>query len=343
MEKTNELLNQKQSSRLPWIDVVKGIGIWLVAMGHITVSNFLNDWIYSFHMPMFFALSGLLWSFSITKNISFKDYFIKKVKTILFPFILFRALLALYWLVVERRFRELDIGPIWFLIILFFVEVVCFLIINKRDSLPLNIGVLIGAGVGLCLLVYFEICQNRWLNWFVVFFSAMFWYQFGNVVGLITKKAKIELNNKILCAMCILVLFAVTVVVTIYNGNVSMFSSVYNNIVLYFVGSVAGYFLIILLSKYVIKKCKPLEWYGKNTIIILATHDPIKRVVLKASEVVLNKLNIAITVDVMQNTIWMSLLVLVAVMIIEIFVIYIFKFLKSKTKGNLYNWLAFIQ
>ena len=43
------------------IDVAKGIGILLVMLGHILPNNsFLRMIIYSFHMPLFFILSGLV-------------------------------------------------------------------------------------------------------------------------------------------------------------------------------------------------------------------------------------------------------------------------------------------
>lgn len=47
--------------RIEYIDIAKGIGILLVALAHADVSIFspyLHQWIYSFHMPLFFFLSG---------------------------------------------------------------------------------------------------------------------------------------------------------------------------------------------------------------------------------------------------------------------------------------------
>ena len=44
-------------------DVMKGIGILLMMLGHIPVEGMVYKWIYSFHMPMFFLISGYL-----TKN-----------------------------------------------------------------------------------------------------------------------------------------------------------------------------------------------------------------------------------------------------------------------------------
>ena len=40
-------------------DLMRGVGILLMMLGHIPVEGFAYKWIYSFHMPMFFILSGL--------------------------------------------------------------------------------------------------------------------------------------------------------------------------------------------------------------------------------------------------------------------------------------------
>lgn len=46
--------------RLEWIDVARGIGIIAVVIGHVWTRGALRDAMYSFHMPLFFLLSGLL-------------------------------------------------------------------------------------------------------------------------------------------------------------------------------------------------------------------------------------------------------------------------------------------
>ncbi len=46
-----------------WIDTVKGMGVWLVVLGHFLYEcsiPVLNTAIYAFHMPMFFIISGLV-------------------------------------------------------------------------------------------------------------------------------------------------------------------------------------------------------------------------------------------------------------------------------------------
>jgi len=46
--------------RLEWVDVARGIGICAVVVGHVWTRGDLRDAMYSFHMPLFFLLSGLL-------------------------------------------------------------------------------------------------------------------------------------------------------------------------------------------------------------------------------------------------------------------------------------------
>ena len=42
--------------------MLKGIGIILVVLGHTTHNDELSSWIYHFHMPLFFFLSGVFFS-----------------------------------------------------------------------------------------------------------------------------------------------------------------------------------------------------------------------------------------------------------------------------------------
>lgn len=47
-------------ARLDWVDVARGIGIIAVVVGHVWTRGPVRDALYSFHMPLFFLLSGLL-------------------------------------------------------------------------------------------------------------------------------------------------------------------------------------------------------------------------------------------------------------------------------------------
>lgn len=72
-------MNQK---RLLWIDTAKVIGISLMILGHRNLLDINSTKvIFSFHMPLFFIISGMFW-----KNINL-DKTIKSIsKTLLLPF-----------------------------------------------------------------------------------------------------------------------------------------------------------------------------------------------------------------------------------------------------------------
>ena len=66
------------SKRLNYLDYAKGIGILLVVLGHIYNNN-TKLWIYSFHMPLFFIISGYLLEYNKTydkKFITIKIYIV---------------------------------------------------------------------------------------------------------------------------------------------------------------------------------------------------------------------------------------------------------------------------
>ena len=73
--------------------IAKGIGIILVVIGHFTVPSApmyweeIKDFIYSFHMPLFFLLSGYLFDYEKFEFNSYISVVFKKVKRLFAPFI----------------------------------------------------------------------------------------------------------------------------------------------------------------------------------------------------------------------------------------------------------------
>jgi fucose 4-O-acetylase-like acetyltransferase len=80
------MLRGSDSRRIVFLDVAKGIGILLVVMAHndlAAVSLFLYRFIYSFHMPVFFFLSG----YFLNTGVPFLKFFWKRFNTILKPYL----------------------------------------------------------------------------------------------------------------------------------------------------------------------------------------------------------------------------------------------------------------
>lgn len=55
--------NKTESSRLSYIDGIKGFGIWLVVLGHMLLpQNLFKRYTYGFHVPAFFSVYGMTYT-----------------------------------------------------------------------------------------------------------------------------------------------------------------------------------------------------------------------------------------------------------------------------------------
>ena len=74
--KENELNLYDDRKRLVYLDIARGICILLVVFGHTLIPNirennkiiqFIYDYIYFFHMPVFFIISGIIFENNINR------------------------------------------------------------------------------------------------------------------------------------------------------------------------------------------------------------------------------------------------------------------------------------
>jgi fucose 4-O-acetylase-like acetyltransferase len=79
--------------RIKWIDIAKGIGITAVVLGH-SGNPFLSQYIYWFHMPLFFIISGYLHKQPDSPDMLAKNIG-KKSRGLLIPYVSFYFLIFL--------------------------------------------------------------------------------------------------------------------------------------------------------------------------------------------------------------------------------------------------------
>jgi fucose 4-O-acetylase-like acetyltransferase len=145
------------SKRIEYLDIARGIGILLVVLGHNdfeVISLFTRQVIYSFHIPLFFFLSG----YFINTSIPFFDFFKKRFNSLLKPYFFTIFLIYFTSISFEKMGFNTAIGRIikslygsghyidwvqlWFLPHLFVVSLYAFLFITLVSKL-----------------------RNRWLTW----------------------------------------------------------------------------------------------------------------------------------------------------------------------------------
>lgn len=268
----------EKSNRLDYLDIAKGIGIILVVLAHVYAFNpeilvsrgKLVTWIYSFHMPLFFIISGMLIRYK--NKIDLKKTIFSRVKGILVPYLFFSlvsififALLADFEKgVIKELFRVTILGigieTLWFLPALFFSDII-FTVMKKIVKNDYVIGVIIGI---LFFVSSFVTAENRMLlRFFARGLVALTFIYIGYMLFDIVQKRNID--NKFLIGILI-----VQIITSHLNGFVDLNNLVFNNKILYLFNSVLGSYVLIEVCKKI--KSKSLIYLGKNSLIIMWLH-----------------------------------------------------------------------
>lgn len=100
------------NKRIKWIDIAKGIGIYLVVLGHLNV-GYTVSFLQQFHVPLFFFLSGYVYSLNTKQGI--RKFVIKKIKQIYVPFVLFGiAFVMLHNMLISCGVYSTEAGSMYF-------------------------------------------------------------------------------------------------------------------------------------------------------------------------------------------------------------------------------------
>lgn len=181
----------RNSEHIVYIDVARGIAAFLVVVGHsIQVADATFDQniffrlIYSFHMPLFMFLSGYV---SYKSDVYEYRWIINKAKHLAIPFFIWTILPVLFSGNTREllgRLHEVLRQPdlsFWFLIILFYCDVLLF-IQNKIEQVfnvdTKELGVLLTVGIVLLVKLTTSIYAGyglALLSWHSVFFFAGYW------------------------------------------------------------------------------------------------------------------------------------------------------------------------
>lgn len=265
---------QISQNRIEFIDVAKGIGMILVVIGHcINSKTFPGTWIYSFHMPLFFILSGLC--FSEKKYPIFLPFLWKKIQTLLLPCIYFSLLITILSTLTygKSTFKSLIFegfpGALWFVFILFIAEISYYFIQNKIKRKSYLITILLGTlTIGITLnRINFNISYSMCST-----FIATFYYGLGHLsktipLPSITKANKILLSFFLICIPGIIVLITKQTL-DLKNNYIP------SPEILYLLLSIMGTSGFLILSTFKIRQyIKNIILYiGNNTLIILSLH-----------------------------------------------------------------------
>ena len=97
------------SNRIEYIDILKGIAVLLVIVGHCWTfsGKFINKIIMAFHMPLFFFASGYLFKHTEAYKRDAIDVIIKKLKHLIIPYFMFEGINLLLSLIIRPYYGNL--------------------------------------------------------------------------------------------------------------------------------------------------------------------------------------------------------------------------------------------
>ncbi|MBR1891997.1 MAG: acyltransferase family protein [Lachnospiraceae bacterium] len=290
--------------RYKYFDIAKGIGIILVILGHIEyISTDLRIFIVSFHMPLFFVISGMLMHITGETKRDYRQLFFKKLRRMMLPYLVFSILdMMIYFAYFTLTGRDggmatimsdivqtvtfYGISVLWFLPAIFGAEMLLVYIMKKA---PLAIA----SAITVAIVALSYILNGRLeaanaiyglLPSFAVFHLfavavlrmcfCMGFLLAGYLAALFISKLRV---GGIIWAAASIVLFVVTFFVSRMNGVTDLHFMVFNNLALYLIAAISGSFALIALSGVLEAAAETLplrliRFYGKNSLVIMATH-----------------------------------------------------------------------
>ncbi len=304
-------MNTAGNERLNYIDFARGIGIILVILGHISyLSDGSRIFIVSFHMPLFFVISGLLIYLKKEVERDYKSSAYRKFNRMMIPYFVYSAagilIYIVYYLLTGRdggfptvvsdivqTLTFYGFSVMWFLPAIFGAELL-FILLLRRTKIPLILTIVLTAAAMILNAYLGEANALYGLNTaFSVFhliavtvlripvcasfvaagyYISKLWDSMRSVGP--GKFSGLTVPADIFIGADLLIL---TVFLSRMNGVTDLHFLIYNNIFLYYAAALSGSFGLLLLCKALEKASKipPLRllaWFGNNSLTVMVTH-----------------------------------------------------------------------
>lgn len=253
-------------NRLQWLDIAKGFTIILMVLGHTSIPKFASDFIWSFHMPLFFIASGWCTNWdrdNICKFIAFK------ASALLLPFVLYSSIVLIASQLIGGGNLKtfLCIGwegyALWFIPVLFFALIVAKLIKSVQAK---NLQILFWL---LTAVIGDGLSYNKiYLPWT---FSTVPYACFLIILGSKAKQYQEYFSSP---RWWLLIVGFLTAAIVSRFCRLDMASNSITPITVLTVGGCAGTAMMFTFSSYIDKYAKYtsrlLQAVGKETYLILA-------------------------------------------------------------------------
>lgn len=283
---------EQTSGRLAWVDYAKGLGIIGVFALHSNAPTVLLHVIDMFCMPLFFLLSGFV--FSIRKYDSFPPFLWNKLRTLVFPGIFFGVIqsavryftcVMVYgirptltyteWLIsFVINSRTVWLGEIpWFLACLFVIEIGGYALLRLSEHTPPSDWPLVALAL-VCILVGYGYSKfvHVFLPWSMDIAIPMF---APFILGYVLRRhyRTLERTARPLTIVPAMLLLVATALLNTPGQPVVVYQNQYGNIVCWLIGMSAGIWAVIALciafQRFPANNpfMSALAYFGRNTLV----------------------------------------------------------------------------
>ena len=284
--------------RIQYVDILRAIAIILVIAGHIPYVDFstnFHKWVYAFHIPLFFFISGISLSFINYSKTSFKQLLKKRFHRIYLPYLMWGILLSIsnfHLLTIpkilygtHKSIASVTNSSLWFLPVLFISLLIVdaiMLLLTKKKKLP-KLPFILLLFLILALIIPSQPTIQSLLNGHnlpfgidivpmtIVFLLLGYLYQTHKNISKIRPKIYISIP-------VIIVLLSITLYFSLNNdvSYVLMAENRYGNYCFFFIAALAGIIVNILLSFIIETYTKHLanlmQKIGSDTLLIFILH-----------------------------------------------------------------------
>lgn len=268
------------------IDILKGIGILFMVLGHMHFSKAFNYYIFGFHMPLFFMVSGYLYR----RPASIYMAVIRKAKSLLIPYLSFGVGYWLLWIIRFRREDQSAVQPLWSLLLngteglviesalwflpTLFIVYIIFVLIDRivpKTTYKVYIAGMLALTGCMTARLFFDIGGGYF--WVALSASGLF------LIGICVKEHIDYLKTKWIAvykAVPFLGIAIANMLLIYLNGDVNMRTGEWAFLPLTYINAIVGTWVYLCVSVYVCKKMnvvsKILCYIGKNSIVFVCTN-----------------------------------------------------------------------
>ena len=269
--------------RLAYIDISRAIGMLSVVIGHM--NQFYRDslrishpqmlaFIYTFHMPLFYILTGILFSEKTYKHTKFTNFLFKKIKTLIIPYLFLDISGGLYYVLKNGSGIDIksiysvcintitihpNVGADWFIPALFIGEIILFFFLRFYKPIYRYIVWI----PFLMIYLYYPFSTH----WIYVTVRGIVAFTFMLSGYFLKGYFKSDINKR---WDVIILSFILTYAISIFNGQIDLWGNRIGNPFLCLAGGLVGSYWIIGTSKNISSKL--LIFIGQNTITMMGTH-----------------------------------------------------------------------